>query len=197
MNARLFCTVIGLFFCTSLHAFVQGWSDFVMGAGNLTHQAGKYASDVGSVSYFEFRPLFTASYRYEYSPEFSFIPEVGITLPETSDDETSSTLYSFLNAPIAYHYGDWTFRFGPGFFFTRISGNGGTLRLQNGNTTDEFPVPNGSATTRNLTWNLGAQTNFDKDWSARFDLSILKLFDSEKRAMNHVLTLNYHFGSIL
>ena len=197
MNARLFCTVIGLLFCTSLHAFVQGWSDFVMGAGNLTHQAGKYASDVGSVSYFEFRPLLTASYRYEYSPELSFIPEAGITIPESSDDETSSTLYSFLNAPIAYHYGDWTFRFGPGFFFTRISGKGGTLRLQNGNTTDEFPVPNGSATTRNLTWNLGVQTNFDKDWSARFDVSILKLFDSEKRAMNHLLTLNYHFGSIL
>lgn len=197
MKARLFCTVIGLFFCTSLHAFIQGWSDFVMGVGNLTHQAGKYASDVGSVSYFDFRPVLSASYRYEYSPEFSFIPEVGISLPKTSDDETSTTLYSYLNAPIAYHFSGWTFRFGPGFFFTRISGKGGTLRLQNGNTTDEFPVPNGSATTRNLTWNLGAQAHFDKDWSARFDISILKLFDSEKRALNHVLTLNYHFGSVL
>tara|TARA_R110002049_G_scaffold276811_2_gene455083 strand:- start:240 stop:833 length:594 start_codon:yes stop_codon:yes gene_type:complete len=197
MKTRLFYTIIGLFFCTSVNAFVQGWSDFAVGLGNLTHQAGKYASDVGSVSYFDFRPVLAASYRYEFSSEFSFIPEVGITLPETSEDETFSTLYSFFNAPIAYHSGDWTFRFGPGFFFTRINGKGGTLRLQNGTSTDEFPVPNGSATTRNLTWNLGVQTSFDKEWSARFDLAILKAFDSEKRAMNHLLTLNYHFGSVL
>lgn len=197
MKNRLFYAVISLFFCTTAHTFEQGWSDFSMGLGNLTHQAGKYASDVGTVSYFDFRPVIAAAYRYEFNSEFSFIPEIGATLPETSEDETYSTFYSFINLPLAWHYDYFTFRFGPGFFFTRISGNGGTLKLQNGNSTDEFPVPSGTATTRNLTWNLGLQAAFDKEWSARFDLSILKLFVSEKRALNHLLTINYHFGAVL
>tara|TARA_R110000868_G_scaffold334233_4_gene594950 strand:- start:12967 stop:13560 length:594 start_codon:yes stop_codon:yes gene_type:complete len=197
MKNRLFCVVISLIFCTTAQAFVTGWSDLAFGIGNLTHQAGKVASDVGSVSYFDFRPVLQLSYRYEFSKEFSFIPELGVTLPETSEDETYSTLYAFMNAPLAWHYDYWTIRFGPGFFFTRISGKGGTLRLQNGATFDEFPVPNGTATTRNLTWNLGVQAAFDKEWSARFDLSVLKLFDSKRRAVNHLLTLNYHFGAVL
>lgn len=197
MKNLLFQLVLFLFLSPASYAFEQGWSDFSMGLGSLTHQAGKIATDVGETSLIEFRPTLVASYRYELASEWSFIPEIGIALPETSEDETHSTLYSFLNLPIAYHIENWNVRFGPGFFFTRISGKGGTLRLQNGTGFDEFPIPDGSATTRNLTWNLGTQYNFDQDWSARFDMAVLKLFDSEKRAVNHLLTVNYHFGAVL
>lgn len=197
MKNRSLWAAILIFWCTEVAAFEQGWSDFAMGLGSLTHQAGKVASDIGSTSYFEFRPTLVASYRYEITPSWSFIPEAGISMPETSDDDTNSILYTFLNAPIAWHYDYWTLRFGPGFFFTRISGKGGTLTLQNGNSSDAFPVPNGSATTRNFTWNLGAQATFDREWSARFDVAILKFLDSEKRAINHLLTINYHFGAVL
>lgn len=188
-----------LFFCFIPfgHTFEQGWSDFAVGLGNFTHQAGKIATDIGKTSLIEFRPVLAASYRYEMTPEWSFIPEAGVTLPETSDDETHTTIYAFVNAPLAWHYGSWSFRGGPGFFFTRISGKGGTLTLQNGTSSDAFPVPSGSATTRNITFNFGTQYALDREWSVRFDMAILKLLDSEKRAVNHVLTFNYHFGAIL
>src|SRR5690606_37601562 len=189
--------VLSLVLLARAEAFEQGWSDFALGLGNFTHQAGKIATDVGKTSLIEFRPVLAASYRYEIAAEWSFIPEAGITLPESSEDETHTTTYTFINAPIAWHYKEWTFRAGPGFFFTRISGKGGTLTLQNGTSTDAFPIPNGSANTRNLTLNLGAQYLIDQEWSARFDAAILKLIDSEKRAVNHVLTVNYHFGAIL
>lgn len=197
MENRVFLSIIIFVWMSSAHTFEQGWSDFSVGLGNFTHQAGKIATEVGETSLFEFRPILTASYRYELTPSWSFIPEGGLTLPETSEDETHTTFYSYLNAPIAWHYDYWTIRFGPGFFFTRINGKGGTLRLQNGTSFDEFPVPSGSAATRNLTYNLGAEAKFDQEWSARIDFSVLKLFDSEKRAVNHLLTINYHFGAIL
>jgi len=167
-----------------------------VGAGNLTQFVGRVQTDdSGSTNSFELNPYVSAGASFHVWNSFTFDPELSFDFPSSGDDGYIKTWTYWIQLPVAYRYENFKFKFGPGFLFNKISAEGGTVTLNNGNSTSDFPLPNGSSTSRNLTMNLGVDWEFIKDISIRTEGWIINLTDSESRSINYTISFYYHFGA--
>ncbi|WP_127717375.1 hypothetical protein [Halobacteriovorax sp. HLS] len=172
--------------------------DFYAGAGSLTQFLGKAQTDEsGSTDKFDFNPYISIGTEFHLYESFSITPEIAFGFPCSGRDERISKWSYWLQALGAYSYKDFKFKFGPGLMMNQISSDGGTQTLNNGTGSSDFPMPNGSSTSRNLTLNTAAQWEFTKDVSTRVEAWIVNVTDSESRSLSYTLSFYYHFGSTL
>jgi len=172
------------------------FTDIFAGAGNLTQFVGRVQTDEsGSTNSFEFNPYITGGASFHLFESFTFDPELSFDFPDSGDDKYITTWTYWIQMPVAYRYRDLKFKLGPGFLFNRISAEGGTVTLNNGTGSSDFPIPNGSSTSRNLTLNLAVEWNFVKDVSGKVEGWAINLTDSESRSFNYAFSFYYHFGA--
>lgn len=189
-------SVLMLFFSISLvcHASIE---DVALGVGTQTQFVGKVQTDeAGSTNKFEFNPYLTGQAEFALTDSLSFFPEVGLLIPDSTRDSGISKMTFFVLGGVGYEINDWVLRFGLGLQMTRISGDGGTQLLDNGNGQTSFPMPEGSANSRNLITNLGVDYFFHSDWSARLESTIYNPINSRNRAFGYQLAVHYHFHDI-
>lgn len=171
--------------------------DISFGIGNLSQFIGRVQTDdQGSHNSLEFNPVFGAEARIDFNPSWSIAPEFAIGLPRSGRDENIKKLTYWFSGSLGYSIGDYILQAGLGLHMNRVWADGGTQKLPNGAGTDNFPMPQGSATATNLTTHLGLRYYFLADWSAKLQSHFYNTFDSDQRAVSLVLMINYHLGDL-
>lgn len=172
--------------------------DVTFGVGTQTQFVGKVQSDeAGSTNKFEFNPYLTATAEFSLTDRLSFYPEFGFLIPDSTRDPLISKMTYFFLGSLGFEIRDWVLRSGLGLSMTRISGDGGTQVLDNGAGQTSFPMPEGSATSRNVILNLGAEYFVHQDWSARLETSVFNPINSRNRSFTYQLAIYYHFHDLL
>lgn len=172
--------------------------DVSFGIGTQTQFVGKVQTDeTGSTNKFEFNPYLTAAAEVSLTDKFSFYPEFGILIPESTKDPLISKMTYFFIGSLGLEIRDWVIRAGLGLSMTTISGDGGTQVLDNGNGQTSFPMPEGSATARNVILNLGTEYFIHQDWSGRLETNVYNPINSRNRSFTYQLAFYYHFHDLL
>lgn len=173
-------------------------NDLTLSLGNLCEYIGKVQTDEkGSTNVCSFLPSLSSSLDYYMTPNWALSPQIGATLPKSGRDQniTRMTMIALMNLKYKTDYAHLIF--GTGFFFTRVSGNGGEEVLNNGNSTESFPLPRDAVWSRNFIVNLGASADFNQSWSSELYTYIFNIEDSKERAFSAGVNLTYHFGEVL
>ena len=172
-------------------------NDVFVGGGSLTQFVGKVQTDeAGSTNSFDFLPYVAGGVEFQLYNSFSFNPQLGISFPKSGRDENIKKMTYWFQFPVAYNLEAFQFSFGPGLLYNRISSSGGTQTLSNGVGSTEFPLPDGSSISSNLTVNLAADWEFYQNISAKVESWVINLTDSESRSFSYALSAYYHFGEI-
>ena len=129
-------------------------------------------------------------------PNWGLYPQFGLLFPQSGRHEKINKLSLFTLINLGYLWKDFTFRLGTGFFFTRISSDGGTENLNNGGEISTFYLPEKTSTARNLITNLGIEYRLHRLWSTRVEFIGYNLEDSDDRALSYTVSFHYHFGNI-
>ncbi len=184
---------------TNLYA-AEGFTDFSLGLGNLTQfvQDIQTKDDGEDLNTWDTNLYLEVNFKIvsDKFPNWALYPQFGILFPQHGRDENIRKNAAFGIGNLAYHYKKFSFRLGTGFFFTRISSKGGTIRLNNGNGYDDFHLPEEASVARNLITVLGVQYQMHRLWSAKAELIGYNLEDSDDRAVSYTLSAHYHFGDI-
>jgi hypothetical protein len=194
---RVLSTIIFLFSFFGLTNISAGeLTDLSIGAGFINQFIGKFQTTrEGDENSFEPRLYLETSVTYDLDTMLTFTPEAALVWPGGGEEEYISRYVYYFNflvgwRPVEY----WSFKVGPGFYFTTISGDGGTDDLPNGIGIDSFPVPDGPSTSRNLTGNLAVEYYYwPLDISIKAETLFFNPFDSVRRAYSYTLSLHYHF----
>jgi len=121
---------------------------------------------------------FTLKDRLTILPSFRFTP-----LGRATGDEAAQVRVIRLDAPLGYTFSflaPLEVCFGPGITFYQMTGSGGTVVLNNGNTTTEFGKPNESVAARNFVLQAGLSTKVWKRLRLELGLSIPGLTSSRR-----------------
>lgn len=173
-------------------------SDLYVSLGNLCEYIGTYQTDdEGTKNGCSFLPTLSGSMDYFLTNKLALSPQLGLTMPKSSVDENIKrmTLFALLNTKYKTNYVDLLG--GVGLYLTRISGPGGEAELNNGNSTDSFPLPKEAVYTRNFIVNLGLALDFNQEWSGELYTYVFNALESEDRAFSVGATVSYHFGEVL
>ena len=147
----------------------------------------------GGVRKFDLAPTIGVGAALPIINEFKFIPEFNWVLPRQGSGRILKNIFMF-RADLSYDPLKWLrLRMGTSLIFLNQYGRGGTKQINNGNTTSTFYYPNESQTSINNTFDLGVETLFNEDWSARLQTYIYSLFESERRQVSYTLFLTYHW----
>jgi hypothetical protein len=173
-------------------------NDFSLSIGNLCEYIGKYqTNENGSKNACSFLPSVAGNFDYYFTPGLILSPQLGATLPKSGRDENIKrmTFFGLLNAKYKTEYVN--FILGTGFYFTRIWGPGGEEALNNGNSSDSFPLPAEAVYSRNFIVNLGLGHDFNREWSGELYTYIFNAESSSARAFSAGANVTYHFGEFL
>jgi hypothetical protein len=167
-----------------------------IGLQTLTQGVGKIQTDeTGSTNKFDFVPLFNFGARFGLSPDFSLGLELAQSLPKSGEDSEIKKYYTLLSVPFNYHLGqDWVFNLHTGFFFTHITGPGGTKNVPNGTGTSDFFLPEGTSSAMNYIFGTGVQYLTPYKISVRADIFTFNTISSSSRYVNYTIGLQYHLG---
>ena len=135
-----------------------------------------------------------------FSPQFGYIH----TNQTANDSFGAQKIHSF--------FFNWDFiyvtsfsqylglRFGIGNFIKRIRGEGGTVTIPNGNSTDEALRPSGTVTSYSSTFNFGFDYNFNfllgtwmENLGVRFETFVFRPLSSENRNYTFNLGIIYYY----
>ena len=174
-------------------------NDMYASLGNLCEYIGQIQTDdQGKKNFCSFMPVLSLNYDYFIdNSAFAISPQLGASLPQSGRDENIKrmAIYTLLNSKYKTSYVNLIG--GVGFYFTRIWGPGGDEVLNNGNSSDSFPLPKDPVYTRNVIVNLGLSTDFNKDVSAEIYTYIFNALKKEDRSYSAGVSLSYHFGEVL
>ena len=121
-----------------------------------------------------------------------FVPELGLVEHLGEYDEYRKRTI-FVLFDLAYVVNDsFLLRYGVGTFMTRISGDGGSVELNNGNTTQTFYRTSESITSYNTTLDFGMELAYNKNYAFKLEGYLFGLFDANSRKISYSLSLNYY-----
>ena len=184
----LFIFTGGILWNTSL----AGPGPLGLGAGLFNPHMGEVQTDLnGSTKSVDLHPFITATASYNFTQEMALEGHLGLGIPQTSQDQSIKKSYHFANLYFVYRYLNFDFSAGPGVLLTRISGEGGTKTLRNGNTSSSFYIPSASSTASNTTLNIGAGTTFEKLLKANIMAVWTNPTVKEKRSISLNFSLTY------
>lgn len=174
-------------------------NDMYASLGNLCEYIGQIQTDdKGGKNFCSFLPVVSLSYDYFLSnSNFALSPQIGASFPKSGRDENINrmVLLALMNTKYKTNYVNLIGGFG--FYFTRIWGPGGEETLNNGNSSDSFPLPKDPVYTRNFIVNLGVSADLSKEVSAELYTYLFNALEKEDRAISAGFSISYHFGEIL
>ena len=174
--------------------------DLNFGLGLTNETPGRYQTELnGEKSKFNNRLTLEieGSYHLDQSETWNLHADFGLLWPGAEVDYISRQTY-YLTSTLGYMLNEaWEIRLGGGFYFTRISGDGGTATIRNGSGFTNFPIPEEATISRNMTLNIASTYEFYKDFSLKAETFIFNPTNSRNRTLNVALTLRYHLGDSL
>ena len=173
-------------------------SDLLVSVGNLCEFIGVYqTNESGDKNTCSFLPYFSSSLDIVLDKDWAVSPELSFTLPHSGRDKNVSILNiaTLINAKYKTQY--LNLIFGTGFYFTRISGPGGEETLNNGNSTDSFPLPQSAVYSRNFILHLSLGHDFNTEWSTELYSYVFNSFTTMDRSLSAGAKVTYHFGDLL
>lgn len=190
---KIFKLMILIGLCFNSMAFYNNWS---LGVGTISEQVGQIQETIdGEKNGFDFVPFARISFVSNFIFNHKFIGELGSTLPRESRDSAVTRMNYWLNFLMSKDLGFFRPQYGIGMYFTRISMDGTPQSLTNGGVPTTFQTPDGSAVAGNLVLTLGADLDFTSDVFLNTQIMALNPEDSEERAFNIMLSLNYDMGN--
>jgi hypothetical protein len=189
MNGRVrnFGLVILSYFCLFGSASAEISGSVGMLAQNLKKTASDSAGATGLSGRNSLMVGVQGSWMSLY-PTFLVSP-----LAQTTMDKAASTRVFYLGIPYGIFETDIiSVRLGTGLLFTKYSGKGGTVELNNGETVSTFAKPSRSTSATNVLATLGVHGPLFNQlfWGA--DALVTGAF-STKRTVNFLLSANYQF----
>ncbi len=147
----------------------------------------------GSTNTFSFSPMVSVNTIIP-TPFYQqlFLPELAMVFHSEDQDGYSKRTTLFLLDFGHLLTSDLIFRYGVGTALTRISGEGGTVVLNNGSSTSTYYQPDESSTSWNTTINLGIEGQVIPNYSMRFQTYWFSVFNSEARKASYSLNLVYY-----
>lgn len=182
---------------TNILAASNGSGYIWAGLGSVTHNFKKAQTDTAgnSTVSFKFAPtlIVGASIPFPLIDYTNLNLGMGYTYYSKGVDNTKKReilLQYHLNYTISSML---NLEYGISNYITRISGDGGTKVLNNGNSTAIFYVP--SQTKSSYTASLDLATEFALPYNFTFktQLSLERFLSSDRRTFSHLITLNYIF----
>lgn len=168
--------------------------------GSMTEFVGDVQIDsAGNKNKFEFNPLLAVGLRLNSILDTIIVTEALWVLPRTpGDGYVTENLFAFkfeIGHPNFNFYHDrLQLRTGVSQVINIMTGTGEEVYLSNGGggQTSKFYTPNETSTTYNNTLDLIAEYLITQNFSAKSNLFIYQLFNSERRAYSYTLQLNYY-----
>lgn len=169
MNRALYCLIAFSIFSSSAQADDQ--RRIYGSVGILNQNLAKFSkAESGAKSFWGDTFINWAAAGRFGGGNWLALPMLTFTLPsrKTSDSETSKGVYT-LSFSIVRKISSFELHLGPGLMLYRISGPGGEIVLNNGNSIATFYAPNTSSTARLLFWAIGGGWELPGT-GVRFDL---------------------------
>lgn len=150
----------------------QSARSLFFGMGLLTYRFGELSEDpTGARSMISaIYPEISLGGRFYLSEHWRLAPRVHYTFPGRSIvDDTATASIIYFSIPFIKDFYTLDLKFGMGLLLYRISGEGGTVELNNGNSTSTFGKPGLSSTSNLFTLEIGVgrliyeQLRFDMD----------------------------------
>lgn len=127
----------------------------------------------GEKNGFELTPFISAGFVYNMSPKWKFRPEALYVIRQSSD-QIDKDIFSF-QLDFTYSFTkEWSFILGSSLLVQNISSDGGEEKINNGNTTETFYLPNERRTSYIQTLDLGFEWR-EKNYGAKFQSYIYRL----------------------
>ena len=186
LSLLLFCAATETVYAFKLH----------LGVGSLSPYLGKMQTDEkGGSNGLDFNPMLLVGapfdIKWKYWPHFS--PELGIGIPGHGESEHISKWHYFIQGVFWYQLHSWRFRLGAGFAMTRISSDGGTIDMPDGNSTTTFFLPPTSSTSRNVIVPFGVEYHLENRLFFRIDGQLYNSLSSDKRATSVIFSVHHPF----
>ncbi len=148
----------------------------------------------GGTQKFDINPYLSVGGQFPMSEAHYFSPEFGYSLFLENAKNTKVDIFT-LHYNFSYIINaTWVFRYGLTNNWYRLTGTGGTVGLNNGNGTTNFPSPSRQVTTYFTTLNFGTEyilTN--RRYSIRFDLQSMEFKKLTSNQFNYILTGNFYY----
>lgn len=193
---KILTGLISFGFLTNISA---NFSDLSFGTGLINQHIGQIQTDAGgSKNSFDHRVFVETDLTYKLDDRWSLIGQAGLVWPGAAENDYVDKYNYFLTAHAGYsQWENFLLRAGVGAYFTYITGDGGTVELQNGTSTSSFYVPENQTTAINTVASVAGQYFFRNDVSLKFETMVFNLTNSENRSFTYTLAIRYHFGDSL
>ena len=186
-----------LFLFTFIFHSTACLSKWAIGLENYSRHIGKIQTDSsGSSNFLEFNPGINFSTLLEYSEmgQINLIPSATIFFPESTQDNLLNKYSAELNLHASYPlFPQLLLLFGASYQLSLLSGSGGTITLNNGNSTASYFVPSSSQLSHYLVPEIGISLKPNESITIGTQLIIHQILDSQKRTFSLSFNFSYWF----
>ncbi|RLA65385.1 MAG: hypothetical protein DRQ88_03455 [Epsilonproteobacteria bacterium] len=171
---------------------------FSLGLEAFNQFTGKtQVNNEGTLNYFSPQLFIASEYFINIDKEnnFSLHPNISFGIPRTNGDENTHSMTIVGSFAAGWTLDQFLLQVGLGLELNLIWANGGTERLNNGDTYTDFWLPSGLHTSRNLIINFSGDWFFLYNWALRTGGYVYNLESSHKRSLSYFFGVHYHFGA--
>ena len=203
MKKHLYLIAVGItLLLNNSYAFYDNFSVGIGGHSELSSDVQKEGSADSETEDFSPEIFFKGSMHGSliFGPDYEI--QIGSSIPSSSQDTSVTKWNYWLNFLLGKKVSFIEPQIGFGFYFTRLSVDGSTKTLQNGNNpATVFQTPEGAVVATNnviltsLNVYPGALTGNDH-FFVNIQVNFLNIEDSQERSQNIFLSLNYKLGQL-
>lgn len=147
----------------------------------------------GGKNLFDFNPTIGIGTELPVVDEISFLPEINWVLPFKGSKKVIKNLF-MIRGDLAYTYSFLRVRGGTSIMWQNMHGTGGSVEMNNGNTTSTFYYPNENHSSLNNTLDLGLEILTQSPISLRLQSYMYSPFKGEKRQLSYTIFATYTWG---
>lgn len=170
------------------------FTHYIFNAGAHTEFFNNIQSDSsGGVRKFDFAPTLGVGLFIPMDDGFNFLPEFNWVLPQMDEDSKIMKNILMFRADWGYNPIDWfRVRVGTSIIWLNQHGDGGSTKVNNGNTTSTFYYPDENRSSFNNTLDVGTEFIFG-EWAARLQTYTYAVFKEERRQVSYTLFISYYW----
>jgi hypothetical protein len=173
------------------------WKSSFVGLGNYIESYRRVQADEnGGKNGIGLWPYLKGGMEFGTWKGWSALPEIGLSFPNTSEDDSVTRYFYYIKADFLYRWKPWlNFRVGTSMFFNQYRPKKtGTVQLNNGtNPNSNFYLPNRVSTAINNTFDFGIEGFIRPHLSLQLQASLYSLAISEKRRTSVLMAFHYYF----
>ena len=170
---------------------------WTIGVENYSRHIGKIQTDdLGSSNFLEFNPGIGLgkTFRFPQYMAIKFFPSATIFFPESTPDNLLNKITGEFNFHFIYDMSKHFYvLFGTSYQLIFLSGSGGTVALDNGNSTASYYVPASSEFANYIVPEIGLGISLTANTSFGANLIIHQILNSQRRTFSFSFNFNYWF----